>query len=343
MNKNITLELEKLLEILSLPEKDFRVNHRQESLDYIISLGQKFNFTNRVSYFFSLRADILRSFLEIWKKQTKSVTLASSNIENIGSNIDWLISSLNETIQSKSSNDLDEQDLDLLYFLKSEIYYNISLINSLFSNEYWELGGGQVAEIKEQSDQLNQKIESLDIDVKEQSSKVANQQREYTAILGIFATVVMTFAAGINFSSTIISNIHKATIYEISWIAWILGFILFNTVYQLFEVIKENGISKKSEATEENKKSANNNCKCLSCLTSKRGSINCIFVAGIIFTSVLYHYDVFHIFANDTTESATSLQRESSKVPSEVSDEVMPEGKIVSHDKVISTDKCITE
>lgn len=81
----------------------------------------------------------------------------------------------------------------------------------------------------------------------------------------------------------------------------------------------------------------------MSCLTSKRGSINCIFVAGIIFTSVLYHYDVFHIFANDTTESATSLQRESSKVPSEVSDEVMPEGKIVSHDKVISTDKCITE
>lgn len=59
-------------------------------------------------------------------------------------------------------------------------------------------------------------------------------QRNYISILGIFAAVVVAFMSGSAFSSSVLENIDKASIYRISFIVLLIGFFLFNLVCALF-------------------------------------------------------------------------------------------------------------
>lgn len=58
-------------------------------------------------------------------------------------------------------------------------------------------------------------------------------KKEYIAILGIFAAVVIVFMSSTAFSTSILENIHKVSIYRISLLAVVLGFVVINTVYAL--------------------------------------------------------------------------------------------------------------
>ena len=75
--------------------------------------------------------------------------------------------------------------------------------------------------------------------------KADDIQKQYITILGIFASIVLAFTGGIAFSTSVLQNIAKASIYRISLISIILAFALTNLIYLLTRFIME--ITKKQD------------------------------------------------------------------------------------------------
>ena len=67
--------------------------------------------------------------------------------------------------------------------------------------------------------------------------RLGNAQREYIAILGIFAAVVLAFTGGIAFSTSVLQNLHISSIYRIVLAVVIIGLVLVNLLYGLFYYI----------------------------------------------------------------------------------------------------------
>lgn len=64
-------------------------------------------------------------------------------------------------------------------------------------------------------------------------------QKEYITILGIFAAIVLAFTGGIVFSSSVLENIDKPSIYRISLMAFIIGLVFFNLIWILIDFIRD--------------------------------------------------------------------------------------------------------
>ena len=79
--------------------------------------------------------------------------------------------------------------------------------------------------------------------VKQLSGKVQERQedmqKEYITILGIFAAIVLAFTGGIVFSSSVLENIDKASIYRISFISFVIGLVFFNLIWILIDFIRD--------------------------------------------------------------------------------------------------------
>ena len=63
-------------------------------------------------------------------------------------------------------------------------------------------------------------------------------QRDYITILGIFASIIITFVAGIGVSGSVLNNIDKVSIYRLTFIILLLALFLSNLLNMLFEFIK---------------------------------------------------------------------------------------------------------
>lgn len=82
-------------------------------------------------------------------------------------------------------------------------------------------------------------IKAKEVTKEEENIKkdVESMQKEYITILGVFASIVLTFTGGIAFSTSVLENIANASIYRTIIIALIIGLILFNVVFTLFYYI----------------------------------------------------------------------------------------------------------
>lgn len=69
-------------------------------------------------------------------------------------------------------------------------------------------------------------------------AKAEQMQKEYVTILGIFSSIVLTFVAGMFFSSAVLSNIDKTTIYRLVFIMSLIGLMLFNLFHFLLDYIQ---------------------------------------------------------------------------------------------------------
>ena len=70
----------------------------------------------------------------------------------------------------------------------------------------------------------------------EQTSK--NIQKDYIAILGVFAAIILAFVSGLVFSNSILQNIDKASIYKLLLISTTIGFFITNILLFLFNFVK---------------------------------------------------------------------------------------------------------
>lgn len=98
--------------------------------------------------------------------------------------------------------------------------------------------------IEKEFKQTNEELQNAQKNVENELGK---QQREYIAILGIFAAVVLAFTAGIAFSTSILENINTVSVYRIIIMALIIGIVLINILFGLFYYIDKlvNGTNEK--------------------------------------------------------------------------------------------------
>lgn len=122
-----------------------------------------------------------------------------------------------------------------------KLYDDVNLLSSLVLTdeaENWRYS--QENRLKQQEQRLKQLDESIN---KSQSKlervekKIKSSQKEYIAILGIFAAIILAFTGGIMFSTSVLENMHKSSIYRVVLVILLIGFTLVNVLYLLFMFI----------------------------------------------------------------------------------------------------------
>lgn len=113
---------------------------------------------------------------------------------------------------------------------KRQIYQNmLNMENTLgrpfkkFTNEFYTF--------KEEMNGINEVVDTLGDKVERSESKLNNFNMQSITILGIFSGIVMAFFGGMSFFNEVLSNIDKVSIYRLSFITLLIGFILFNVFF----------------------------------------------------------------------------------------------------------------
>ena len=113
----------------------------------------------------------------------------------------------------------------------SELAKNKLLIENLKQN------------VQESENALKELTNKTIQDLKQLSSHVEkrqeNMQKEYITILGIFAAIVLAFTGGIVFSSSVLENIAKPSVYRITLIAFIIGLVFLILIWILTDFIRD--------------------------------------------------------------------------------------------------------
>lgn len=122
-----------------------------------------------------------------------------------------------------------------------KLYDHVNLdINRL---EYTETIAASISEeINNQNVKTSEELNAI-------ATKAEKMQKEYITILGIFSSIVITFVAGISFSTSVLSNIDKASIYRLSFTMVMLAIFLFNFLYLLLDFINKINYNPISNAT----------------------------------------------------------------------------------------------
>lgn len=142
---------------------------------------------------------------------------------------------------SEKKNLHENVKLLLMYILKDEnnVDKNIRQI-ALKIYDYINLN-------KVQNENIKNILQESVVSVKEKlHDEMKNIEREYITILGIFASIVLSFVGGITFTTSVLQNIDKVSIYRLALIIDFIGFILVNVMYILISFILEiNDINKR--------------------------------------------------------------------------------------------------
>lgn len=95
-------------------------------------------------------------------------------------------------------------------------------------------GEQAIKEVQSQINQIQTQIDEAKIAQKNAENELKKQQKEYIAILSVFAAVVLAFTGGIAFSTSVLNNINAVSVYRIIIISLIIGLVLVNVLFGLF-------------------------------------------------------------------------------------------------------------
>lgn len=225
--RQILLELSADQEILKEPKKRSSFYLRLEKLYHAPDNEKRFR------HFYS---DIFSVLTQINDGDNQG------SIDVLGQNMDILLCGY----QAKNSDD-EGRLIDISDQIR-KLYDHISL--DIARIKYSEKGDVEVSgqesieKIRSQINDDESKIITLQDSVKEATVKADKMQKEYVSILAIFAAVIGVFFSGVGFSTSVLSNIDKSSIYRILLGVTILGMFLFNLLALLLGFIREIVVNK---------------------------------------------------------------------------------------------------
>lgn len=95
----------------------------------------------------------------------------------------------------------------------------------------------KISDVDTSVNETTNKLETIKEFSGEVKEKVQNLQHDSITILGIFASIVLTFTGGMIFSSSVLENIGNASAYRVIIIALIIGLVVINSVISLIMYI----------------------------------------------------------------------------------------------------------
>lgn len=166
------------------------------------------------------------------------------------SNSEYKLRALSKNIEKVYKEVITNKDYDEEFRASiQKLYDHVNLdINRL---KYTEKIASSISEkVNNQNTKTSQELNII-------ATKAEKMQKEYITILGIFSSIVITFVAGISFSTSVLSNIDKVSIYRLSFVMVLLAIFLFNFLYLLLDFINKINYNPISNTT--NNSSTTNN------------------------------------------------------------------------------------
>lgn len=171
-------------------------------------------------------SDIFRVITEIGQREQ------SDGVEILCQNLSLIRDGYQAVNYDNDGNIIDISDnIRKLY---DHVNLDVSRIQYLKDEGKRILGEDVLNDLQSENNRIKTEIISSQKDQSKIRAELKNQQKEYIAILGIFAAVVLAFTGGIAFTTSVLNNIHSASIYRIAIISLIIGLVLINILFGLF-------------------------------------------------------------------------------------------------------------
>ncbi|GAA8402634.1 hypothetical protein HpDR45_04550 [Helicobacter pylori] len=106
----------------------------------------------------------------------------------------------------------------------------------------------KMSRVKDVSNKLE---DDLNKNYKKLSEELNKQQTQYITILGIFASIVLTFVGGLAFSTSVLSHIDKANAYRLVFVMAFIALFFGNILYLLFSFLSKISLSKEKKDKQE--------------------------------------------------------------------------------------------
>lgn len=218
---------QKLREILTALANSQLTVDTQEKRDGIYDiLEQIYHIPGKAEHFRHFYSDIFAVVSEVFQEDTPGDITAlvekleilrkeyhAKNVDSYGELID-----INDSIRKL----YDHVNLDM-----ARLAYSKALLEQKADAARLQ---SQIADVSNKAEIINEKVEQT-------QEKGKNMQKEYIAILGIFASVVLALTAAFAFSTSVLENMHQSSIYRIIIIASVIGLVFVNLIYALFYYI----------------------------------------------------------------------------------------------------------
>lgn len=170
-------------------------------------------------------SDIFSTITEIYNKENCNEAILLSNLKVLKKYID----------KEKAETEISKK------FLKLYDHVNLDVSRLVYTNKI-------VSRIdrdkKDLWDEVNRRCTELEENLEKAQNKHAhfeeelrNAHKSYVPILGIFASIVLTFVAGISFSSSVLQNINAVSVYRLTAVCILIAATLINIIYMLLSFI----------------------------------------------------------------------------------------------------------
>lgn len=198
--------------------------------------------------------DFRHSYSNIYNTMVRLISLnegklfnsRNNKLENLSNNIQWIKDILDKENKISSEKALKNKAIvTKIHKLQNDIKFNKGFFK-LYDHvllEYARLASSTswIARVEIAEGQLkltNAGLENLREESNELKKKSQNMQKDYVTILGIFSSIVITFVAGMVFSSSVLNNIDKASIYRLTFVMISIGFFIFNLLNLLLHTLQ---------------------------------------------------------------------------------------------------------
>lgn len=214
---DILFELAKNQELLQDKSTRHTMYKRLEALYYSPNKDERFR------HFYS---DIFTVLTQI--QQDSSL----GDINILGQNLSVIRAGYNPQNRDGEGNIIDIGDsIQKLY---DHVSLDIARILYSDAGDRKTSGEEAIIDVQSQIKQIQTEVDKAKVAQKNVENELGKQQKEYIAILGIFAAVVLAFTGGIAFSTSVLNNINAISLYRIIVVSLIIGLVLINILFGLF-------------------------------------------------------------------------------------------------------------
>lgn len=226
---DILFELAKNQEILQDKATRHEMYKRLEALYYSP------NKEDRYRHFYS---DIFTVLTQIQQASNQG------DINILGQNLSLIRAGYNPQNRDEQGNIIDISDS--IRKLYDHVSLDIARISYSDAGDRKTAGETAIVDMQSQLNQIKTEIDKAKIAQNNVEAELGKQQREYIAILGIFAAIVLAFTGGIAFSTSVLKSINTVSVYRITMVSLMIGLVLINVLFGLFYYVDRlvNGMQK---------------------------------------------------------------------------------------------------
>ncbi|MBE6890044.1 MAG: hypothetical protein E7485_08540 [Ruminococcaceae bacterium] len=207
--------------LIDLAQHQTSLDERKKRSEYYIRLESLY-YDNKFRHYYS---DVFSVLNAVHKGDI------NGDINILGQNLDLLRKGYQTLNPDPNSPDGVNKDISMnIQKLYDHVNLDISRILSGDANSWRLLQENKIS-------QLNKKIKTSEEKLQNIEGKMESAQKEYISILGLFATIVLAFIGSIVFSTSVLENMHKSSVYRVILVILLIAFTLINVIYLIFRLI----------------------------------------------------------------------------------------------------------